>query len=264
MIRRAFAGLVAFALAAAVALAGCGDGGRSAGTPQAADGAVNGTVTVFAAASLTEAFTELGHDFEAKHDGVTVRFNFAGSSTLAQQINQGAPADLFAAASPTTMARVVDDRGVAGEPVTFVRNRLEIVVPAGNPGGVRGLADFARADLKLALCAEQVPCGAAAAKVFRLAEVGPRPDTLEQDVKAALTKVRLGEVDAALVYRTDVRAAGEEVEGIEFPESGQAVNDYPLALLKQAPNPAAAKAFRAYLRSPAGQSVLARSGFDQP
>lgn len=230
-------------------------------TPTAA-GALGGDLVVFAAASLTGTFTEIGDAFMAEHPDVTVTFSFGASSTLAQQITAGAPADLFAAASPTTMAVVVDAGATAGEPLVFARNRLEIAVPAGNPGEVTGLADLADDELTIALCAEEVPCGAAAAEAFATAGISPAPDTLEQDVKAALTKVELGEVDAALVYRTDVIAAADAVEGIDFPESAATVTDYPISLLAGAQHPEAARAFLAYVRSDAGLAVLADAGFD--
>ncbi|RLK61332.1 molybdate ABC transporter substrate-binding protein [Actinokineospora cianjurensis] len=218
------------------------------------------TVTVFAAASLTETFTALGKEFEAANPGVKVTFNFAGSSALAKQITEGAPADVFASAAPANMQQVTD----AKDPVTFARNQLEIAVPKGNPGKVTGLAAFADESLDIALCAEQVPCGAAAKKALAAAGITAKPDTLEQDVKAALTKVRLGEVDAALVYRTDVKAAGAEVEGIDFPEASKAVNDYPIAVLGKAPNAAQAKAFVDFVRSDRGKAVLAEAGFSAP
>ncbi len=242
---------------AALLLAGCGTG------QQAGDG-ITGNVTVFAAASLTETFTKLGEDFEAEHPGTEVRFNFGGSSALAQQLNNGAPADVFASAAPANLKQVTDTGTITDTPRTFARNRLQIVVPRGNPGGINGLADFTDQAKKIALCAEQVPCGAAAKKVFEIAEVTPRPDTLEQDVKAVLTKVSLGEVDGALVYRTDVRAAGDEVEGISFAEADQAVNDYPIAPLAKAPNAAAAKAFVELVLSGQGRAVLGAAGFDGP
>ena len=245
----------AFALVALMVAAGCG-------TAQPAAEARK--VTVFAAASLTGTFTRLGEEFEAANPGVDVVFNFGGSSALAQQIGQGAPADVFASAAPANMAQVVEAGGTAAEPVTFARNRLEIAVPAGNPAGITGLADFADADAKIALCAEQVPCGAAAKRAFEAAGVTPRPDTLEQDVKAVLTKVRLGEVDAALVYRTDVRSAAGEVEGIVFPEADRAVNDYPIAPLAKARDAAGARAFVDFVRSDRGRAVLAEAGFDAP
>ncbi|MCE7001121.1 molybdate ABC transporter substrate-binding protein [Saccharothrix sp. S26] len=244
----------ALALVALVVVAGCGT----------AEPTTGGQVTVFAAASLTETFTRLGEEFESANPGVDVVVNFGGSSGLAQQIGQGAPADVFASASPANMEQVVDGGGTAAEPVTFARNRLEIAVPAGNPAGITGLADFAHADARIALCAEQVPCGAAAKRAFEAAGVTPRPDTLEQDVKAVLTKVRLGEVDAGLVYRTDVRSAAGRVEGLAFPEADRAVNDYPIAPLAKARNAAGARAFVDFVRSDRGRAVLAEAGFDAP
>ena len=235
--------------------------GAATGSPTA-DGA-SGTVNVFAAASLTGAFGQIGKDFMRANPGVTVVHNFGASSALAQQIVAGAPADVFAAASPKTM-EVVTTGGDATAPRVFVRNRLEIAVPPDNPGKVAGLGDFARSELKIALCATEVPCGAAATKVFAAAGIKAAPDTLEQDVKAALGKVQLGEVDAALVYRTDVLASGDKVRGIAFAEAAKAVNDYPIAALTEAPNRAAAEAFVAYVLSSEGQRVLADAGFDAP
>ncbi|WKG13067.1 molybdate ABC transporter substrate-binding protein [Nocardia sp. PE-7] len=251
------------AMAGAVALAAAGCGNDTTTEPASAD-KISGTVTVFAAASLTETFTELGKQFEAAHPGVKVVYNFGASSALAEQIKQGAPADVFASAAPKNMQQVVDAGEVTAEPVTFVRNRLEIAVPAGNPGRITGLADFGKTEPKIALCAEQVPCGAAAKTVFEVAGVAPQPDTRESDVKAVLTKVTLGEVDAALVYRTDVRAAGAKVEGIDFPESTKAVNDYPLAPLAKAPNSAAAAAFVEFIGSDKAGAVFTEAGFDKP
>jgi molybdate transport system substrate-binding protein len=219
-------------------------------------------ITVFAAASLTEAFTQIGTDFEGR-SGSKVTFNFGSSSTLATQINAGAPADVFAAASPATM-KTVTEAGGAATPVDFVSNTLEIAVPKGNPGQITGLADFADEDKTIAICAPQVPCGAAAVKVFAAAKITPEPDTLEQDVKATLAKVAADEVDAGLVYRTDVVAATEDVEGIEFPESASAVNTYPIAVLTASKAPDAAQAFVDYLRSPEGQAVLEEAGFAKP
>jgi molybdate transport system substrate-binding protein len=246
-------------------LAGCGgsaDGGAAAPSSSATD--VSGTLTVFAAASLTDVFTGLGERLEADAPGLDVQFNFAGSSALATQVTQGAPADVFASANESQMA-VVSEAGLAdGEPRVFAANVLQIAVPAGNPAGVTGLADFAREDLTLAVCAPQVPCGAAAEDVFAAAGVTAVPDTLEEDVRAALTKVELGEVDAALVYTTDVTAAGDAVEGIDVPEAGQAVNEYPIAVLADAPNPQAAAAFVELVRSEEGQQALADAGFRTP
>ncbi|MGY1811360.1 molybdate ABC transporter substrate-binding protein [Blastococcus sp. SYSU D00820] len=247
----------------AVVLAGCGADGGSEAAASAGSGGPSGTLTVFAAASLTDVFTDLGERLETDHPGLDVRFNFAGSSALATQITQGAPADVFASANQSQMT-VVTDAGLAEDPQVFTANVLEIAVPAGNPAGVTGLADFAREELALAVCAAEVPCGAAADDVFAAAGVTPRPDTLEEDVRAALTKVELGEVDAALVYATDVTAAGDAVEGIPFPEAEDAVNEYPMCTLAEAPNPAAARAFVDLVRSGEGQEALAAAGFRAP
>lgn len=246
------------ALAAVLApTTACGDSGSEANP----GGGLSGPLVVFAAASLTESFTQVGEDFEADNPGVTVTLNFAGSSTLAQQINEGAPADVYAAANPANMTLVTDAGNGDGTPTTFARNSLVIAVPAGNPLGIAGLADLTDPDLKVALCAEQVPCGTASQAALAAAGIAVTPVTFEQDVRATLTKLTLGEVDAALVYRTDVAVAGSEVDGIEFPESASAVNDYPIVVLTEAPNPAAAEAFVAYVLSEAGQSVLDEAGF---
>jgi molybdate transport system substrate-binding protein len=226
--------------------------------------AASGTVTVSAAASLTESFTQIGKDFEAANPGATVTFNFAASSALATQIAQGAPADVFAAASPATMKTVTDAGDAEGSPVTFVRNQLVIAVPKGNPKGLTGLADLAKPGVTVALCAEQVPCGAAAKTVLKAAGVQLTPVTLEQDVKAALSKVRLGEVDAALVYRTDTRSSASSVDGIKFAESAGAANDYLIVVLKNGPNKAAALAFLAYVQSDKAKAVLSQAGFLPP
>ncbi len=245
-------------LAAVLAVSLCGCGSSSS----ADDDASSRTVTVFAAASLTEAFTQIARDLEAARPGTTVRLSFGASSALAQQIVNGAPADVFAAASPATMATVVE-AGDADAPRTFARNTLQIAVPADAPDDL-ALADFADRDRTIALCAPEVPCGAAAADAFAVAGVVPQPDTLEQDVRAALSKVRLGEVDAALVYRTDVLAAGDDVRGIDFPEAASAVNDYPIATVADSANADAAAAFVDRVLSEQGQQVLADAGFGRP
>lgn len=270
LLRTALAG---FAVTTVLAAAGCGgdsDSGTDTATPGAggtsatSSAVVTGDITVFAAASLTESFTQIGKDFEAANPGTKVTFNFAGSSALATQINQGAPADVFASAAPANMKTVTDAGNGDGTPTTFVKNQLVIAVPKGNPKGIAGLADLTKSGVKVALCAEQVPCGAASTKVLAAADVKLTPVTLEQDVKAALSKVTLGEVDAALVYRTDAKAASSNVDGVEFPESADAVNDYPIVALKDAPNPAGAQAFIAYVLSDKGLTVLNQAGFQAP
>jgi molybdate transport system substrate-binding protein len=230
---------------------------------QPASGA-SGDIVVFAAASLRESFTRIGRDFEAANPGSTVTFNFAASSALATQINEGAPADVFASASLATMKSVTDAGNAEGTPTVFVKNQLVIAVPRGNPKGITGLADLSRSDVKVALCAEQVPCGAAAKKALETAAIVVTPVTLEQDVRATLSKLTLGEVDAALVYRTDAKVAAADVDGLEFPESSSAVNDYPIAVLTNAPNQEGAEAFVAFVSSESAKAVLSDAGFQAP
>jgi molybdate transport system substrate-binding protein len=260
---------LALPVAALLLLTACGDSADDAATPAPSSSAatgdeVSGTLTVFAAASLTDVFTELGEVLEEQNPELDVQFNFAGSSALATQLTQGAPADVFASANQTQMTVVTDADLAEGEPAVFTANVLQIAVPAGNPADVAGLADFAREELTLAVCAPEVPCGAAAEDVFAAAGITARPDTLEEDVRAALTKVELGEVDAALVYTTDVTAAGDAVEGLDFPEAEDAVNEYPIAALADAPNPEAATAFIELVVSEEGQQALADAGFRTP
>jgi len=256
--RWAVAAPLAFTLAAV--LPGCGSGPAPTA---ASSGDGTTTLTVLAAASLTGTFTELGKSFEAAHPGTTVRFSFGSSATLAQQVVAGAPADVFAAASPAAM-KTVTDASLATGPAVFAHNILQIAVPADNPAKVDDLADLADPKVKVALCAEQVPCGAAAVTALDAAGLKVTPVTLEQDVKATLTKVELGEVDAALVYRTDVIASGGKVGGIDFPEAGKAINDYPIAVLSGAPAPEAAKRFVDLVLSQQGAEMLAKAGFQTP
>ena len=256
------------AVASLTLAAACGsDGSTSAGSgssPAApGSGAASGTVTVFAAASLTESFTSLGRQFEAAHPGTTVKFNFGASSSLAENINQGAPADVFASASPKNMQQVVNADG-ASDSKTFARNVMQIAVPPDNPAGVREVTDLARSNVKVALCQPQVPCGAVAQQVFENVNITVKPVTQGADVKAVLTTVQLGEVDAGMVYRTDVRAAGTKVRGIEIPADQNASTSYPIAALTEAPNPAGAAAFVDYVLSPDGEKVLEQAGFAAP
>ena len=252
------------AAALAILLSACSSATQPAAPGSSTDGSEGiGTVTVLAAASLTEAFTQIGKDFEAQHAGSTVTFSFGSSATLATQIVQGAPADVFAAASSATI-ETATAAGAVETPTNFVSNTLRIAVPEGNPHKITGLEDFADERKRIALCAPQVPCGAAATKVFAVAKIVPKPDTLEQDVKAAVQKVASDEVDAALVYKTDVLAAGDQVDGIEFPEAQEATNTYPIATLTNSKNPALAKAFVDYVLSSDGQAVLAEAGFAKP
>jgi molybdate transport system substrate-binding protein len=255
------AGLVGLGLAACGSdRADAGNGGTA--SPSTAP-SVSGDITVLAAASLTGSFTTLGSRFEAEHPGVKVTFGFAASSALASQITAGAPADVFASASTTTMDAVVA-AGAAADPTTFATNVMQIAVPPTNPGNVTGVGSLAAADVKTALCQPQVPCGMTAEEVFANAGVSVTPVTLEPDVKSVLSKVQLGEVDAGVVYLTDVLAAGDEVLGVEIPDDLNASTSYPIAALTASANTVTAAAFVDYVLSPAGAAVLTAAGFQRP
>ncbi|MFE2352743.1 molybdate ABC transporter substrate-binding protein [Streptomyces parvulus] len=242
---------------------GSGSGGKSEGAAGSAE-KLSGTVNVFAAASLTESFTALGKTFEKEHPGTKVVFNFGGSDSLAAGITSGAPADVFASASPKTMKVVTDADAASGTPATFVRNQLQIATLPGNPDKIASLKDLTGPGLKVVLCDKSVPCGAAAQKALDASKLELTPVSYEEDVKSALNKVVLKEADAALVYKTDVKSARDKVEGVDFPESADAVNDYPITLLKDAPNAEAGKAFIELVRSAEGRKVLTEAGFTAP
>lgn len=245
-------------LGATALLAGCASAAPAAsGSPSAQD-ELAGTVEVYAAASLQRSFDEIAAAFEAAHPGISVSAVYDGSSTLATQIGEGAPADVFASADEKNMAKV---KAQAPDPQIFAGNTLVIAVPAGNPGGVQALADLARATT--VLCAPEVPCGAASATLLSNAGVTVSPASSEQNVTAVLTKVAAGEADAGLVYATDV--VGRDDVGAIVPEGADAVvNRYPIAALADAPNPAAAAAFVAFVLSDEGQKILADAGFRAP
>ncbi|GAA2810128.1 molybdate ABC transporter substrate-binding protein [Saccharopolyspora taberi] len=220
------------------------------------------TLTVLAAASLTESFDELGQRFSADHPGVRVTFDYQGSSTLAEQVNQGRAADVFASADTRNMDRAAANLNGAAQP--FATNRLAIAVPKGNPKGIRSLADLTAPDRVVVVCAPQVPCGSASEQVEKAAGVQLAPASEEDDVKSVLQKVAAGEADAGLVYVTDARSAADKVDAIEFPEAQQAVNTYPIAALKSAPEPELAAQFLEYVRGPVGREVLGARGFAAP
>lgn len=224
---------------------------------------LEGTVTVFAAASLTDVFEAVGAAFEDGNPGITVTLNFAGSSALREQILAGAPADVFASASTADMDEVVAADAARG-PRTFARNQLEIAVPAGNPAGVNGLADFGNGGLLIGLCAEEVPCGQYGREVLARAGVAAAIDTNEPDVRSLLTKLEAGELDAGIVYRTDVRSADDAVEGIEIPSDHNVTVSYPVAPLTEAGNADGAAAFVSFVLSDEGQAILGSFGFDVP
>lgn len=259
------AGVTAAALVLGLGAAGCGAG--SSGAAPASSGAPaahTGTLTVLAAASLTEAFGTLKTEFEQAHPGVTVKFNFAGSSTLAQQIVNGAPADVFASADDKNMAKVAGPKLVAAPPQPFAGNVLEIAVAPGNPKHITGLSDLTKPGVTLVTCAAAVPCGSATKQVEQSSGVTLKPVSEETDVKNVLNKVAAGEADAGLVYVTDVNSAKGKVTGVPFPESAQAVNVYPIAVLKDAPQPQLANDFVDLVRGPEGQKALGAVGFRTP
>lgn len=237
-------------LAVVLLLAGCSGAGAADDEQQ---------VTVFAAASLTESLTTLAARFEADHPGTSVLLSFAGSPSLVAQVQQGAAADVVVTADETTMATLGDR--LDGAPQVVARNALAVVVEPGNPRQVRALADLARPEVTVVLAGPTVPAGRAAREVLDGQQVRVRPVSEEPDVKAVLAKVRLGEADAGVVYATDLRAAGSDVEGFVLPGTGTA---YPAAVLAGAANAEAARAFVQTARSPKGQRLLAEFGFLPP
>jgi molybdate transport system substrate-binding protein len=259
--RRARMGVLAICLAVVALLAAaCGSSSSTTKTTAAAD-KPSGTVVVFAAASLNDAFNTIGKQFEQANPGVTVKFNYAGSSSLATQITQAAPADVFASADTASMDTVTNDHLADGTPQVFTKNTLEIMVQPGNPKHISSVADLAKSGVTVAVCAPSVPCGMYADEVFSKANVTVHPVTQETSVSSVVTKVTLGQVDAGMVYSTDVRAAGNKAAGVTIPSNQNVIAEYPIAKLKDAPNPDAATAFVNYVLSSAGQKVLASDGF---
>ena len=224
---------------------------------------VEGKLLVSAAASLTDAFAEIEVEFEAANPDVDVELNLGSSSSLREQIIEGAPADVFASANTSNMDRVVEAGEAEGGDI-FVTNLLQIAVPAGNPAGIVGLEDFANVDLLIGLCAEDVPCGDFARQALENAGITPAIDTNEPDVRALLTKIEAGEIDAGITYVTDVLSTDGAVEGVAIPEEFNVVAEYPIAALTNAPNPEAAVAFVDFVLSDEGQAILVRYGFETP
>ncbi|MEU5878803.1 molybdate ABC transporter substrate-binding protein [Spirillospora sp. NPDC047279] len=238
------------------ALGGCGSGSGSAAT--------GGTATVFAAASLTGAFTDLKERFEAAHPGRSVRLNFGASSTLVTQLTHGAPADVFASADQANMDKAVKAGVTDGTPSTFARNSLALIVRPGNPKRITGLADLRRGGIVVSLCAPAVPAGRYAAQAFAKARVPAPRAGGETDVKQVVTRVSLGEADAGVVYVTDARAAGSRVSTVAIPPAHNVTAAYPASVIKGGPDTAAGRAFLAFLTSAAGRTVLAGHGFQSP
>jgi molybdate transport system substrate-binding protein len=258
---------VSVVLAAALGLAACRPAPNTAAEPR--------TLTIFAAASLTDAFTEIGEQFEAGHAGVTVTFNFGASNALAEQINQGAPADVFASANPKQMdAAVTSGRIDPGTVQVFARNRLVVVVPRANPGAVSTLSDLARPGLKIVLAAAEVPAGQYALDFLDQASLDPafgadykdavlaNVVSYEENVRAVFTKVALGEADAGIVYSSDITGDGAAGVGkLDIPDALNTLATYPLAPLSDSAQPALAADFVSLVLSASGQAVLAEHGF---
>lgn len=222
------------------------------------------TLTVFAAASLKAPFTQIGERFERENPGITVRFSFAGSTDLVAQLQQGAPADVFASADTTTMDLAITANLLEGSPRDFATNTLQIATPPDNPAKIGSLADLAGPDVKVVVCGPAVPCGAAAADVQKVSGVDLSPVSEEQSVTDVLGKVISGEADAGLVYVTDVEGAGDQVHGVTFPEAAEVVNTYPIAALSDSDNLDTAEMFTDFVTGTEGQAILAAAGFAKP
>jgi molybdate transport system substrate-binding protein len=271
VLRRVTAGSAALLVVVLVLVAaGCGSSGKTSATETGSSTAVTtapkltGSLNVFAASSLTKAFTTEKADLEKTSAGLHVTFDFAGSQTLVTQIRQGAPADVFASADTANMQHLVD-AGLVETPKTFARNRLEIAVAPGNPENVASLADLERPGIALVLADQSVPAGRYARQAFAKAGLpAPRPVSDELDVKSTLAKLTLGEADAVVVYVTDVKAAGDKVLGITIPAEQNVPATYPIAAVKASKNLAAAEAFVDEIATGSGQQVLAAAGFLPP
>lgn len=257
---------VLLSLAGVLFAAACGGDGASgaATTVVPTVPAVEGDITVFAAASLTAAFNEIGTAFTAKYPDAEVTFSFDASSALVQQITQGAPADVFASADTANMDKLTAAGLNGSDPVVFATNSLEIIVGPGNPLGITGLADLARPGLKVVLCGPEVPCGKYAAQSLQSAGVSVTPASLEQNVKGVATKVTTGEADAGIVYSTDVEAAGDKAAGVEIPAAVNVVAQYPIASVKTSKEADVDQAFIGFLAGSEGQAILAKYGFGAP
>jgi molybdate transport system substrate-binding protein len=239
-------------------VAACGDDGDGG------SGGQDVTLTVYAAASLTQTFEQIGAEFESEHDGVKVDFSFGGSSDLVAQIQQGAPADVFASADTANMDKLTADDPQADDPQNFASNTLEIATPPGNPAGITSFADLAQDGLNVVVCAPEVPCGAATVKAEEATGVTLQPVSEEQSVTDVLAKITSGEADAGLVYVTDVTGAGDAVTGVPFPESSDIVNTYPIVVLEDSEHADLADDFVDLVLGETGQAILEEAGFAQP
>jgi molybdate transport system substrate-binding protein len=252
MMRRIFVALAALAVLIAAA------------QPVGAAPKPSGEITVFAASSLTESFDAIAKQFEKKYPGVTVKFNYDASSNLATQINQGAPADVFASADQDNLQKTIDAGTVTPPPVVFAKNRLEIAVEKGNPKKIKSLADLQKSGLVVVLCADQVPCGKYAAQSLAMAGVSISPASKEENAKATLSKVSIGEADASIVYVTDVKASKGTASGVKIADKQNVIATYPIGVVKESQNATAAKAWVQFVTSKDGQKTLRKFGFLPP
>nr|WP_255459658.1 molybdate ABC transporter substrate-binding protein [Micrococcus sp. TA1] len=263
-VRARLPALLVLAAASAPVMTGCAGGSAAQDVPAQDTATADVTLTVFTAASLSDAFEQIGEDFEAEHPGVTVRFNVAGSSDLVQQVIAGAPADVFAPADVPTMDRAVGAGAVSGTPRPFATNVLTLVTPPDNPAGIASLADAAAEGVNLVACAPQVPCGQATAALARASGLALDPVSEESSVTDVLGKVTSGEADAGLVYVTDAARAGDAVRTVDLEHARSAVNTYPIAALAEAEHPGPADAFVEHVLGAQGQEVLGHAGFGHP
>jgi molybdate transport system substrate-binding protein len=249
--------------ALSLALAGCGSSNQAPANSSSSPMA-GGTITVFAAASLKQTFTDIGARFKAENPGASVEFSFAGSSDLVTQLTQGAPADVFASADTANMDKAARAGLLAGNPVNFASNTLTIAVAPGNPKKISSFKDLARQRLNVVVCAPQVPCGSATQKVEKATGVKLTPVSEESSVTDVLNKVLTGQADAGLVYVTDASGAGNRVADVRFPEASEAVNTYPIAVLKGTKDAELAHKFVDLVTGDTGQKILSAAGFAKP
>jgi len=262
-VNRRFASQIPVLLLAGAVVLGACSSDDTAATTATSSSAASGPVTVFAAASLTEALTDEQTALKSEQPDLHITYNFGGSGALVAQIQQGAPADVIATADAASMQKLVD-AGVVETPQTFAKNKLQILVAPGNPKNIQGLSDLARGDVTFVTEDDTVPAGKYAAQALQSAGVTPNPVSKEADVKSAVAKVTSGEADATIVYLTDVTAAGSKGRGVAIPDNHNVVATYPIAVLRSAKDKEAARAFVDAMVSGSGQDALANRGFLPP